>query len=207
MVYADVGNLMEEFFGLFGILVNPSLAVLEQLCSTSFNHITEQCPGGAAEANQRDPTRQFLSGQGNTIIHIAQFFGHINMTVKNLLILPIGRRLKWIGEVRTLFVDHFNCHAHGLGNYKDVGKYDGGIEKASVALNGLQRQGRSNFGISAAFEEITATLCLVILGKITTSYESFSLVISMIESSCLPCRITHMGGRSTTSPTCQKEPG
>jgi len=71
--------------------------------------------------------------------------------------------------VRPLLVDHLHNHAHGLRDHQDVGEDDGGIKKAGVALNGLQGQGGRDLGVSAALEEIAASLGFVVFREIAAS--------------------------------------
>jgi hypothetical protein len=79
--------------------------------------------------------------------------------------------------VRAFLVHHFNHHSHSLWDHEDVGEYDGGIEKAREALNGLERQGRGDLGISTAFEEVAFAFGFVILGEIPPGCITYQLDI------------------------------
>ena len=51
---ANVRYPVEEFFGLFRVLEQPGLAFLERLRAATLDHVREQRPRRAAEANERD---------------------------------------------------------------------------------------------------------------------------------------------------------
>lgn len=48
----ELRDLLEERLGLLRVLVDPRLALLEQLGAAALNHVAEQCPWGSAEAKQ-----------------------------------------------------------------------------------------------------------------------------------------------------------
>lgn len=72
--------------------------------------------------------------------------------------------------MRTLLVNHLYYHSHSLRNDQNIGEDDRSINKAFIALNGLEGYGRCDFRCAAAFEEVAATLCLVVLGEVSASY-------------------------------------
>lgn len=204
MFDANIRNLVQQLLRLLGVFVDPSLAVLEQLRATTFNHVAEQGPWRSAETNQRHSACQLLPCQGDTLVNVAQFLGNVNTAVHYLPILLVLWGSQRIGEVRSLAFQHFNNHAHGLGNDEDVGEDNGGVDEAGKPIDWLQGQGGSNFGIAAAFEKVTTIFDFMVFGKIASGYEPCKrlqvFVTYGIRQCSLPCRITHMGGRSTTSP-------
>jgi hypothetical protein len=83
---------------------------------------------------------------------------------------------------------------------KDVREDDSGIDEALIALNGLEGERGGDLGAAAAFEEVVFALGLVVLGQVATGcatsvWERVAWLWSFV-----PCRITHIGGRSTFSP-------
>lgn len=71
--------------------------------------------------------------------------------------------------MRALLVDHLDGHAHGLRDDEDVGEDDGGIDEAGIAADGLESDFRGDFGIAAAFEEVSLALGLVVFREIAAS--------------------------------------
>ncbi len=67
-------------------------------------------------------------------------------------------------------IEHLYCHSHCLGYDQNVGKYDSGIDKALVAINGLEGEGRGDLGAAAARKEVMATLGFVVFRKISSSF-------------------------------------
>jgi hypothetical protein len=53
---------------------------------------------------------------------------------------------------------------------EDIGKYDGRVNEACIALNGLESKGRCNFRAAAAFEEVVLAFRLVIFRQIASGY-------------------------------------
>jgi hypothetical protein len=53
---------------------------------------------------------------------------------------------------------------------ENVGEDDRSVDEAFVPLNGLEREGRCDFGAAAAFEEIVLPLCFVVFGEIASGY-------------------------------------
>jgi hypothetical protein len=84
--------------------------------------------------------------------------------------LSVVWRLEWLWEVGSLLVDHLDDHTHGLRDDQNVGEDDGGIDKAFITFDGLESQGRGDLGCAAAFEEVTASLCFVVLREVAASY-------------------------------------
>lgn len=162
-------NLLQKGFGLFGILVDPCFGFLEQFGPAPLNHVAEQGPRRPAEAKQRDPTLELLPRQGDGLVDVIKLFRHIDGTLHHLGVLSVVRAAQGVREVRTLLVDHLHNHAHGLGDDKNVGEYDGSIDEAGIALDGLQRQGGCDLWVSAALEEVAGSLGLMVLGQVAAS--------------------------------------
>lgn len=156
---------------MLGVLVDPCLALYEQLRAATLDHVAQQRPRRAAEAKQRDPALEFPPRQCNGLVHVVQLLGHIDVPVHDLLVLLVVRRLERLREVRALLVHHLDHHAHGLRYHEDVGEDDGGIEKAGEAFNGLQGNRRGDFGVAAALEEVAGALGFVVFGEVTAGWE------------------------------------
>lgn len=154
MVYADISNLGQQLLRLLRVLVDPRLGLRKQLRAAALDHVAEERPGRAAEANQRHPAGQLLPRQRNRLVDVVELGGDVDRAAEHLLVLPVGRALQRVGEMGSLLVHHLDLHAHGLRDDQDVGEDDGGVQQACESLDGLQRQRRGNLGISAAFEEV-----------------------------------------------------
>lgn len=168
MLDTYVRDLVKELFGFLGIFVNPGLALSEQLCATPFHHVAEQGPGRTAEANQGHSPLQLLARQGDGLVYIFKLVGNLDIPPHDLAILAVLGVLQRVREVRPFLVHHLYIHTHGLRDDKNVRKYDSGIEKTSIALDGLESDRGCDFGVAAAFEKVTVALCLVVLGEIPT---------------------------------------
>ena len=167
MLDANVGNLVEQLLGLLGILVNPLLALGKQLRPAALNHVAEERPGGTAEANQGYPPGQLLPGEGDGLVHIVELVGDLDIALHNLAVLRVIGALEWARKVRALLIHHLDVHAHGLGDDEDVREDDGGIEEASVALDGLEGDGGCDFGVAAALKEVAVALGLMVFREIS----------------------------------------
>lgn len=154
---------------MLGVLVDPRLALDKQLRAAALYHVAQQRPRGPTEPKQRDSAFEFPSRQRDGPVHVVQLLGHIDLAVHDLLVLLVVGRLEGLGEVRALLVHHLDNHAHGLWYDKDVGEDDGGVEEAGEAFNGLQGDGRGDFGVAAAFEEVAGALGFVVLGEVAAS--------------------------------------
>lgn len=170
MFNAQLGNLLQQRLRLLRILINPRLALLEQLRSTALRHVTEQRPRSATEANERHAAIQLRPRHGDGLVHIVQLLGHIAMTVQNLAVLAVIRALERAREVRALLVDHLDRHAHGLGNHENVGEDDGGVDEAGEALDWLESQGRCDLGAPADLEEVLGAFGFVVLGEVAAGF-------------------------------------
>lgn len=66
----------------------------------------------------------------------------------------------------TLFVEHFDSHAEGLGDHEDVAEDYGGVEEASVALDGLEGDCGGEFGVATDGEEVIGAFGFVVLWEV-----------------------------------------
>ena len=75
-----------------------------------------------------------------------------------------------MGEGGAFFGQHLDRHAHGLRNDEDVAEDNGGVDEAGIAVDGLQGQGRCDFGRAAAGEKVVVPLNIVVLGQVAASF-------------------------------------
>jgi hypothetical protein len=172
MIHTDISNLGQKLLRLLGILVDPCLDLREQLSATTLDHIAEQCPGSTAESNQRYLTLELLARQGNGIVYVTELSRNIDVLGKHLAVLSVVGVLERVGEVRALLVNHLDSHTHGLWDDKDVGKDDSGIYQACKTADGLEGDFCCNFGVAAAFEEVSFTLGFMIFGEVAAGCQS-----------------------------------
>lgn len=169
MVHADIGNLEQKLLCLLGVLVDPRLALSEQLGPAALDHVAEQGPGRAAKANEGNTSRKLLPGEADGLVHVVQLAGYVDGALHHLVVLRVGGGLKRLREVRSFLIHHLDNHPHGLRDDQDIREDNGGVEEPGEALDGLQGQGRGDLGVAAALEEVSRALGLMILGQVAAS--------------------------------------
>lgn len=170
MFNANIRNLVQQLLRLLRIAVNPLLALRKELSTSALDHVAEQRPGRAAEANQRHAPGQLLPGERDGLVHVPELGLDVHFPAHHLAVLAVAGVLERVWKVRALLLQHLDDHSHGLGDHEDVGEDDGGVEEAGVALDGLEGDCRSDLGIAADLEEVAVAFGFVVLGEITTSY-------------------------------------
>lgn len=171
IVDTELCDFLQERFCLLGILVNPRLALNKQLGAAALHHIAQQRPRRAAEAKEGYSALELPPCHSNGLVYVIQLLGYIDVPLHDFLVLLVVRRLERIREMRTLLVHHFDDHAHGLRYHKNVGENDGGIEEAGETFDGLQGDGRGDFGIAAALEKVAGALGFMVLWEVTAGLE------------------------------------
>src|SRR5690606_24096951 len=100
---------------------------------------------------------------------IVQFLLDVDSEVEHFVILAVAGVQQGTGEMWALLVNHLDGHTQGLGDDKDIGKDDGGIDETRVTLDGLQSERRGDLRVPTALEEVAASLGLVVLRQIAAS--------------------------------------
>jgi hypothetical protein len=95
--------------------------------------------------------------------------------------------------VGALLVHHDDLHTHRLGNHKDVGEDDGGIDEASISIDWLEGKVGGNLGAAAAFEEVVLALLLVVFGQVSSSFD----IVSSMYASRYPWVAVYLGASPT----------
>lgn len=170
MVDTELRDLLQQRLCVLGVLEDPRLDLLKQLGAAALDHVAQQRPGGAAEANQRYPAPQLLPRQRDGLVDVVQLLGDVDVALQDLLVLLVVGRPERGREVRALLVHHLDDHAHGLRYHEDVGEDDGRVEEAGEALDRLQGQGGGDLRVAAALEEVTVALGLVVLGEVSAGF-------------------------------------
>lgn len=163
---ANLGNLLENLLRLLGVAVDPALRLGEELRAAALDHVAEQRPRGAAEADQRDAAGQLVPRHGDGLVDVVQLARDVDLLVEDLAVLRVLRGPEGFGEVRALLVDHLDSHAHGLGDHEDVGEDDGGIDQAGEAVDGLEGDLRGDLRVAATREEVAVALGLMVFGEV-----------------------------------------
>jgi hypothetical protein len=70
----------------------------------------------------------------------------------------------------SLLINHYHFHAHGLRYDEDIGEDDSGIDESGKALDRLNGNGRCDFGVPTALEEVAFALGFMILWEITPGF-------------------------------------
>ena len=86
----------------------------------ALDHISHECPGSAAETDERRATVKGAPHCGQRIEHVAQFGRY----VRRQEAIQIVRPAKRFGKHGALPLLHTNLHAHGLGRHENVGEND-----------------------------------------------------------------------------------
>ena len=200
---ADLGNLLEDLLGLLGVAVDPALRLGEELRAAALDHVAEEGPRGAAEADQRNAAGQLVPRHGDGLVDVVELARDVDLLVEDLAVLRVLGGLEGLGEVGALLVDHLDRHAHGLGDHEDVGEDDGGVDQAGESVDGLEGDLRGDLRVAAAGEEVAVALGLMVFGEVPAGWGLLDYMRAVCGSKLgryIPCRITHMGGRSISSP-------
>lgn len=148
-IRTDICDPAQEHLGLFGVLVQPTLALFKRLASSSFDHIRHERPWSAHKANQWHSACQTPPGQGDSFEEIPKLFVHIDILAQSI-------QMRWINEGlrqdRTLGRLHEYLHAQCLGDDEDVAEYYTGIE-GGVSVDRLKSQSRSDRRGLTTFKE------------------------------------------------------
>ena len=136
-------DALEERFRLVWVLEQPSFRFLERLARAALDHVGHEGPGGTTEADERDAAVEALACEGEGVVDVLEPF----CDAICLQILHVLGDVEWCCEDRAGV--HEDLHAHGLGDDEDVRKDDGRIDKAGIAIYGLQCDLRCEFRVLA----------------------------------------------------------
>ena len=162
MLHAYCGESLQKLRGRLGKAIDPLFNLGKQLAPSAFDHVAEQRPGRATEANQWHPPLKSHSREGDCLIDVIEVLRKVHRAVHNPEI-PSIRRGQRGGEMRSLLIDHLHRHPHRLWDDQDIREDDGGIDESSIAIDGLQRQCACYLRCSTALEEVPLPFHLVIL--------------------------------------------
>jgi hypothetical protein len=126
-VNADARDTIKERLALLRILEQPRFGLLEGLGPTSFNHVREEGPRRAAEADKRDLAAEPVARTRNSIKDVAKFLLHVDVPAQALNIRGRVERSRECGGGI-----HEDLHAHGLRDDEDVAEDDSGVDEARV---------------------------------------------------------------------------
>ena len=134
VVDADICDTREKCLTLLRVLEQPSFGLLERLGPTALDHVREQGPRCAAEANKRDLATEPMPGAGDGVKDVAEFLVHVDVLAKTC---DICGRVEGSGEERCRV--HDDLHAHGLRDHEDVAEDDRCIDEAQIPPDWLER--------------------------------------------------------------------
>lgn len=115
VVDADVCDTREKRLALLRVLEQPSFGLLERLGSTALDHIREQGPRCATEADKRDLATEPVPGARDGVKDVAELLVHVNVLAETHDVC--GRVERGGEEWRRV---HDDLHAHGLRDDEDV---------------------------------------------------------------------------------------
>ena len=134
VVNADICDTREKRLTLLRILEQPSFGLLERLGSTALDHIREQSPRCAAEADKWDLATEPMSGACDGVKDVAEFLVYVDVLAKTH---DICGRVERSGEGRCRV--HDNLQAHGLRDNEDVTEDDRCVDETCIPPDGLER--------------------------------------------------------------------
>lgn len=149
---ANFGDALKNRLCVLRRLVRPRLCLLPCPASSTFNHVAEEGPRSGAEPNEGDFSLEAVPSLCDGGIDVLELLEDVGLAVEDALLSVLGA-LEGMGEVRTDAAEHLNLHAHRLGNDKDVGEDDAGVEEAFEAADGLESDLAGKFGGAADGKE------------------------------------------------------
>jgi hypothetical protein len=160
VVDADVCDAREERLALLRILEQPSFGLLERLGSTALDHVREQGPRCATEANKWDLATESVPGARDGVKDVAEFLVHVDVLAKTH---DICGRVERGGEERCRV--HDDLHAHGLRDNEDVAEYYRRVDEAWIPPDWLERDLARKRGCPADLKKLmlspdSAELCI-----------------------------------------------
>ena len=111
---AEVGDDGEQGPRLGRVPVQPGLGGAEDLGPPALDHVAEQGPGRAAEADEWDPAPELLARQRDGAVDVVELRGHVDFLRDEFGVLWVRGRGERVRERWALFREHLHRHAHGL---------------------------------------------------------------------------------------------
>jgi hypothetical protein len=132
-VDANICNTIEERLALLRILEQPRFSFLEGFGPTSLDHVREEGPRCATEANKWDLAAEPVSRPRNSLKDVAKFLLHVDVLAQAANVRwRVERSRECGGGV------HKDLHAHGLRDDENVAKNDGCVDETRVPPYWLQ---------------------------------------------------------------------
>ena len=147
-VDADVGDAVEERLGLGGVLEEPRLALLERLRAAALDHVREERPGRAAEADEGHLARERGARARDRGVDVPELLVDVDVLGEAL---DVRGRDERVGEVRARV--HLHLHAHRLRDDEDVGEDDRGVDEPGEPPDRLEGDLHRELGRAADLEE------------------------------------------------------
>jgi hypothetical protein len=163
---AELRDDLEQLLGLVRVPVQPRLGLAEDLGPAALDHVAEEGPGRAAEADERDAAAQFFARQRDGLVDVVELFFDVVLVRGQVVVLGVGGRGERVREGGAFFGQHLHRHAHGLRDDEDVAEDDGGVDEVGVAVDRLEGQGRRDFRGAAAGEEVVRAFGVVVFGEV-----------------------------------------
>lgn len=147
-VNADVRDAHEERLALLGVLKQPCLRLCVRPARLAFDHIREERPRCAAEANERDLACELVPCARDRSKDVAELLVDVDVRAQARNIYGSVERC---GEERARV--HLDGHAHRLRDDENVAEDDRGVEKSRISPDGLQGHFGGELGRTADLEE------------------------------------------------------
>lgn len=156
----DICDLLQQRLGLLGPGKDPALDLCEHLAATPLDHVSHEGPGGADEAEQRDPSVELPSGLLNRLKDVAQLLRHIHLLPELLAITRVPQRL---GKYRPPLLNHLYRHPQRLRHDENVAEDDRRVDEWLEPLDRLQRDRARDLGRPTDLEEVACALGGIVL--------------------------------------------
>jgi hypothetical protein len=153
------------------IPVQPGLGLAEDLAATAFDHVAQQGPGRAAEADERDAALELLARQRDGLVDVVELRGDVGgLGGEEAAVLRVGGRGQRVREGGAPVRQHLHRHPHRLRDHEDVAEDDRRVDQPCVPLDRLQRQRRRDFRRAAACEEVVVAFGDVVFGEVPAGW-------------------------------------
>mmetsp|Transcript_11503 Transcript_11503/g.22166 ORF Transcript_11503/g.22166 Transcript_11503/m.22166 type:complete len:384 (-) Transcript_11503:333-1484(-) len=148
----ESGDCLEEFVGLLGVVIQPSLGLCPCTRPLSFHHVPQDRPGCPTEPEDRHFVVHLLLCQVHGIKHVPQRVLNIRRQIQ---LLDVLRGLQSPVKNRSPVRKHLQGLAHSLGHHEDIREDDARV-KFGIPPSGLDCYLRSETRVLAHLEKFRA---------------------------------------------------
>jgi len=122
---ADVRDPGQQGVRGGGVLEDPGLDEGEGFAAPALDHVAQEGPRRADEADQRDPARELSPCQADGVEDVGELCADVHFRLELREVFRLAQR---VGEVGPLRLEHFHGHPHCLRDHEDVGEDYGCVD-------------------------------------------------------------------------------